>query len=80
MKPIAHWIEEKQMDFDELVATSGLDRKLVRAIVSGNYTPSPSQRRSLAAALGVTVEEVSWGHVVPVEHMYGHGPQFGRSP
>lgn len=80
MKPIAYWIESKGLDFERLVEASGLDPKLVKAIVSGNYTPSPAQRALLAEALGVAVEDVSWGHVVPVEHMYGHGPQFGRSP
>ena len=80
MKPLARYMEETGMSLDQLVAASGLDAKLVKAIVTGNYTPSPSQRQSLAAAMGLTVDDVSWGHTVPVEHMYGHGPQFGRSP
>ena len=68
------------MTLDQLVEASGLDPKLVRAIVAGNYTPDRSQRRALAGALGLAIEDISWGHAVPVEHMYGHGPQFGRSP
>ena len=46
----------------------------------GRYTPSPEQRRRLAAALGVDPEQVAWGHSAQVSHVYGHGPQFGRSP
>ena len=30
--------------------------------------------------LGVVPEQVAWGHRVQVEPLYGHGPQFGRSP
>jgi hypothetical protein len=59
--------------------SAGLDAKLVKAIVSGNYTPSPFERRRLAAALGVSIEDVSWGHAVPVEHLRGNGPQTGRA-
>jgi hypothetical protein len=51
----------------------------VKAIVSGNYTPSPAQRQRLAAALGVSTDDISWGHAVPVEHLRGNGPQCGRS-
>lgn len=79
MKPIARYLEETGISVGQLVTASGLDVKLVKAIVSGNYTPSPSQRQRLAAALGVSVEDISWGHAVPVEHLRGNGPQCGRS-
>jgi len=55
-----------------------LDTKLVKAIADGNYTPSPPQRQKLAAALGVSVSEISWGHAVPVQYLRGNGPQTGR--
>ena len=73
-------MEALGIGIDELVAKSGLDAKIVRAIASGNYTPSPSQRMRLAVAMAVPLEEIAWDHAVPVDHMYGHGPQFGRSP
>lgn len=79
MKPLARYLEETGMSADQLVAKAGLDRKLVKAIVSGNYTPSPSQRQRLAAALGVSTDDIAWGHAVPVEHLRGNGPQSGRS-
>jgi transcriptional regulator with XRE-family HTH domain len=72
-------MEEAGINLDQLVTASRLDRKLVKAIVSGNYTPSPQQRQRLAAALGVSPEDISWGHAVPVEHIRGNGPQCGRS-
>ena len=71
-------MEEMGIAEDQLVARSGLDAKLVAAIVSGNYTASPRQRQLLAAALGVAQDEISWGHAVPVEHLRGNGPQTGR--
>jgi hypothetical protein len=73
-------MNECRLDLNQLVAASGLDRRVVEASVQGRYTPSPDQRQRLAAALGVEPEVIAWGHVTPVEHMYGHGPQFGRSP
>ena len=79
MKPIADHMEEMGIDVDQLIAASGLDAKLVRAIVSGNYTPSPSQRERLAGALGLAKEEISWDHAVSVKHLRGNGPQSGRS-
>lgn len=80
MKPLVHHMEETGTGLEQLVKASGLEAKLVRAIAAGNYTPSPSERQRLAAALGVSVEDIAWGHAVPVEHMWGHGPQFGRTP
>jgi transcriptional regulator with XRE-family HTH domain len=80
VKSMADWLAERGLGLDGLVDASGLDRKVVEAIVRGRYTPSPQQRQRLAAALGVDKDQVAWGHVNPVAHVYGHGPQFGRSP
>src|SRR5213594_2794030 len=33
----------------------------------------------IAAALGISVDEISWGHAVPVQHLRGNGPQTGRA-
>jgi ribosome-binding protein aMBF1 (putative translation factor) len=79
MKPIAAILEETGISLDQLVAAAKLDAKLVKAIVSGNYTASPMQRQRLAAALGVSTDDISWGHTVPVQHIRGNGPQSGRS-
>jgi hypothetical protein len=79
MKPIARHMEEAGISLEQLIAAAGLDAKLVKAIVSGNYTASPFERKRLAAALSISIEEVSWGHAVPVEHLRGNGPQTGRA-
>jgi len=80
IRTIEGWMAERKISLEELVRLTTLDRTIVRAIVLGRYTPSPAQRRLLAAALEISAEQVTWGHVNPVEHVYGHGPQFGRSP
>ncbi len=79
MKPLAHHMEEIGMTVEQLTAAAGLDAKLVKAIVTGNYTPSPFERKRLAGSLGVAIDDVSWGHAVPVEHLRGNGPQTGRA-
>ena len=64
----------------QFVLPRDYDLRVVDAIARGRYTPSPEQRKRLAAALGLVPEQIAWGHHEQVEHMYGHGPQFGRSP
>jgi transcriptional regulator with XRE-family HTH domain len=77
---LAQWMESKSLDVQALLDATGLERKVVEAIMQGRYTASPRQRQRLAAALGVEVDEVSWDYTIPVTHLYGHGPQFGRTP
>jgi transcriptional regulator with XRE-family HTH domain len=64
----------------QLAERAGLDERRVRAIVSGQWTPSPAERDKVAAALGLTRDQIAWGHRTGVDHIRGHGPQFGRSP
>jgi hypothetical protein len=52
MKPIARYMEETGISVGQLATAAGLDTKLIKAIVSGNYTPSPSQRQRLAVGPG----------------------------
>jgi transcriptional regulator with XRE-family HTH domain len=80
IKTIADWLTARNFALADLVAASGLDRRVVEPIAAGRYTPSPEQRRALSAALGVEPDQVAWGHQATVEHIQGHGPQFGRSP
>jgi transcriptional regulator with XRE-family HTH domain len=79
-KSVGEWMHELGLSLDTLVARSGLDPGVLRKIVAGGWTPSPAQRQKVAAALGVPLEQIAWGHSTSVEHLYGHGPQFGRSP
>lgn len=80
VKSVSDWMTERGLGPRELLDAAGLERKVLEAILQGRYTPSPRQRQRVAAALGVSVDQVAWGHTTPVSHLYGHGPQFGRTP
>lgn len=80
IKTAIQWMAARGLSVAEVVASSKLPAQVVDAILHGRYTPSPQQRESIATVLGVGIEQITWGHVAPVEAMYGHGPQFGRSP
>jgi hypothetical protein len=71
----AHGIDSKQ-----LAAKAGLEQRRVQAIADGRWTPSPAERDRIAAVFGLTRDQIAWGHKNPIAHVYGHGPQFGRSP
>ena len=73
-KSVAELCGQQQVDLDTLVEKSGLDRSRVQAIVEGRWTPSPSERKSIAAVLGVEPTEITWGHKTPIQHLWGHGP------
>jgi hypothetical protein len=79
MKPLAEALAENGMTVTELVAASGLEGRMIKLLLAGNYTPSPSERARIAAALGVMIDAIAWGHTVPVQHLRGNGPQSGRS-
>ena len=79
MKTVSAWLEERGMNLDQLVAASGLDSNRVKAIAGGNYTASPADRKRVASALGVPIEEIVWDHSIDVQHLRGNGPQSGRS-
>jgi transcriptional regulator with XRE-family HTH domain len=80
VQTLAEWMAARGVSVPELAAATGVEERVVEAIVRCRYTPSPGQRQRLLAALGVGPDEVAWGHTAQVTHVYGHGPQFGRSP
>jgi ribosome-binding protein aMBF1 (putative translation factor) len=79
-KTLREWMAERGHSNEELGKAASVDAKVVEAIAAARYTTSPAQRQRLADALGIALEEIQFGSAVEVDHMYGHGPQFGRSP
>jgi transcriptional regulator with XRE-family HTH domain len=73
-KSVAELCSERELTAEELAERSGLDPQRVLAIVLGRWTPSPSERDKVAAAFGVSKDDISWGHKTPIQHIYGHGP------
>ena len=80
LKTVDELCAERGIDVEKLAALAKLDEDRVSAIVEGRWTPSPSERDKIAAVFGLTRDQIAWGHKSTVEHIHGHGPQFGRSP
>ena len=51
-----------------------MDELRTQAIVLGRWTPGPEERDRIAAAFGLTRDQVAWGHTTPIQHIYGQGP------
>jgi len=73
-KTVNDLCQEHRLDYKQLAEKAGLEEGRVLAIVLGRWTPSPSEREKVAAAFGVTREEITWGHTTPIQHIYGSGP------
>jgi transcriptional regulator with XRE-family HTH domain len=80
IKSVEELCTEHGLTIPQLAQRAGLEEKRATAIASGRWTPSPSERDRIAAVFGLTREQIAWGHRNPIAHVYGHGPQFGRSP
>jgi hypothetical protein len=80
IKSVEELCGEHGLSIPQLAARAGLDEKRVLAIAAGRWTPSPAERDRIASVFGLTREQIAWGHRNPIAHVYGHGPQFGRSP
>jgi hypothetical protein len=71
---------EHRLSYEMLADKAGLDFKRVLAILEGRWTPSPAERDRVAGVFGLKRDDIAWGHKTQVSHLYGHGPQFGRTP
>jgi hypothetical protein len=66
--------QQHQLTVAHLAEKAGLDEQRVLAIVLGRWTPSPGERDKIAAVFGLDRSKIAWGHKVPIQHIYGHGP------
>ena len=73
-KSVARLCADNGMDLHALAERSGVDEQRLMAIVLGRWTPSPAERDRVAAAFGLTREQIAWGHKTPIQHIYGSGP------
>ncbi len=62
MKTVEHLFELTGLAIEDVAERADLPVERVAAIAEGRWTPSPDDRARIAAAFGVPVEEVSWGH------------------
>lgn len=73
-RSVAELCSEHGLTVAQLAERSQLEDGRVLAITLGRWTPSPAERQKLAAVFGVSIDEISWGHKTPIQHLYGHGP------
>jgi transcriptional regulator with XRE-family HTH domain len=73
MRTVEHLIEQTGMMYQEIADRAGLGVERVAAIAEGRWTPSPEERVKIAAAFGVPVAEISFGHT-----MNPRGIRYGR--
>ena len=73
-RSVAELCEEQSLTADELTERSGLEPHRVLAILLGRWTPSPAERTAIADVLEVGLDDITWGHKTPIQHIYGHGP------
>ncbi len=72
MKTVERLIEETGVTADAIADRSGLARARVQAIIDGRWTPSPKEREKIAAAFGVKLNEISWGHTMNFRNVTYH--------
>ena len=75
MKTIDLLFEETQLSVDEVAERARLRCERVEAIAVGRWTPSPEERRRIAGAFSVSVDEISWGHTMDPRNIRYH--RFG---
>jgi transcriptional regulator with XRE-family HTH domain len=72
MRTVEHLIEQTGMTYQQIAERAKLEVERVAAIAEGRWTPSPEERQRIAAAFGVPVAEISFGHTMnPRNIRYG---------
>ncbi len=61
-RTVAELMEERRMDVAQLVRSTGVEPRVVRAIAGQRYTPSPEQRQRVSIALSFPKNRIVWGH------------------
>jgi hypothetical protein len=75
MKTVDVLLEELNLSVDELAQRCGMLPERTLAIVDGRWLASPAERAAIAAALGVAVDSISWGHTMSPRNVRYH--RFG---
>ena len=73
-RSVAELCEAENLTIEQLAEKTGLEHQRLLAILLGRWTPSPDERAKVANARDVTVDDITWGHKTPIQHIYGQGP------
>ena len=72
MRTVEHLLEETGLSIETLAERAKMDVERAAAIANGHWTPSPKERERIAAAFGLAVSEISFGHTMnPRNIRYG---------
>lgn len=71
---VADLCHEHSLTVAQLAERANLEEGRVLAIALGRWTPSPVERQKIGTVFGVAIDEITWGHSTPIQHLYGHGP------
>jgi len=75
VKTIDLLFEESGLTLEDIAERAQLSIERVEAIAVGRWTPGPDDRRRIAAAFGISVDEISWGHTMDPRNIRYH--RFG---
>ncbi|MEX2287587.1 MAG: helix-turn-helix transcriptional regulator [Planctomycetaceae bacterium] len=75
MKTIDVLFEQTELTVEDIAERASLPIERVEAIATGRWTPSPREREKIAAAFGVSADEISWGHTLDPRNLRYH--RFG---
>ena len=75
VKTIDLLFEESSLSLDEIAQKARLLPERVEAIVLGRWLPSPAERERIAAAFGLSADDIAWGHSVAPRNIRYH--RFG---
>ncbi len=64
MATVEFLLEKHDLTIDDVAERANLPLDRVEAIAVGRWTPSPEERRRIAAVFGSPAEEISWGHTM----------------
>jgi transcriptional regulator with XRE-family HTH domain len=65
-------LDRRGLTLAQLADVAALTVERIDAIVNGRWTPSPDERTRIAAALGVPLDEISWGHTINPRNVRYH--------
>ena len=64
LKTLDLWLAERMLSIQQLAEDAQIPEKRLEAIAMGRWTPSPTDRRRIAEALQIPVDNVIWGHTM----------------
>jgi transcriptional regulator with XRE-family HTH domain len=64
LKTVDILFEETGLTVEDIAEATLLPTERVEAIALGRWLPSPSERKKVAEAFGVSISDISWGHTL----------------